>query len=424
MSNAVYPSTIRGLTFTVVKRPEFSTLIQTSPNRYELRLPQTINPIWHWSLVYDYLKDYDVQPSLSYTDLQTLMGFFLARAGQGDDFLFSDPDDHHVGPALIGSPPAPNPFTQLQLVSDNAGGWYSPIQRNLGGFYEDITDLDGNITVYANGVLQTAGTDYTVEGPGLAVSGKSFAGLYLRWQAEPEAPITAEFDFYFRVRFEMDAQDFEKFLAHLWTIGGQRGAGEVRLMTARPALFPAITVCGPIQCDYLLPVPELDLGLRRILINPRMASGTQIGGMCGSSAFADPNGLVPGTGISATVLQGPLSDWCPAVWDQFVVPDGISPSQYRKVYGVMQAEYPQPDFPSATGKMADTILGFGQTGNIFQSFTSFPRTTFVKLLASGIPANFDFSTKRASAAIGHSLPGHISASVIIYAVTMILDYAP
>ena len=153
-----------------------------------------------------------------------MMGFLMARGGQFDDFLFEDPDDNFVGPAM--NPSSPNLQAQLQLFSDGAGNWYSPIQRNMGGmFWEDITDLNGSIAVYANGALQTSGTDYTLAGPGLAIPGNSFLGMYLAWApqsppAAPATPITAQFHYYFRVRFETDEQDFDKFMNKLWTLGG------------------------------------------------------------------------------------------------------------------------------------------------------------------------------------------------------------
>ena len=122
---------------------------------------------------------------------------------------------------------------QLPVVTDGAGHYYSPIQRNFGGFFwEDITDLDGAIRVYANGTLVT---NYTIGGPGLAVPGASFMGLYLAWNSPPSPPVTAEFNFYFRVRLESDRQDFDKFINLLWTAGGPDAASSsgLKLMSAR-----------------------------------------------------------------------------------------------------------------------------------------------------------------------------------------------
>jgi Conserved hypothetical protein 2217 (DUF2460) len=240
MSNAVFPGAIRGLDIAVTKSAEFETIVQSAPSFSETRIAQAQNPRWHWQLTYNYLKDDwdDLSVYVPYTDYKTMQGFFLARQGQFDDFLYLDPDDNFVGPALYGA--VPNPLAQLQTVTDGVGNYYSPIQRNFGGqFWEDITDI-GGITVYANGALQTVGVNYNIFGPGLAIPGYSFGGKYIQWIASgsPALPVTAQFQFFFRVRFEEDTQDFERWLWQLWNIGGpnqKNGSGELKLITARPA---------------------------------------------------------------------------------------------------------------------------------------------------------------------------------------------
>lgn len=252
MTLPVFPS-LPGLTLTVLKTPGFSTLIEEAPNGYETPLQQMSNPIWRFQLIFDFLHDFFWGDFTTVSELRTLMGFFNQNYGQAAPFLFTDPDDNYVGPALVSS--APNvPLAQLQVVNDGAGNYYSPIQRTLNGVvFEDVTDLNGAIAVYADGTLATAGTgdgEYEVLGPGLALPGFSCMGLYLKWGSEPAAPVTAQFHFYFRVRFETDSQDFEKFLNEgttgawvagqgggYWTIGGSEGlngSGQLKLKTRRP----------------------------------------------------------------------------------------------------------------------------------------------------------------------------------------------
>ncbi len=325
-----FPLWIRGLGFTVLKRPEFSTLIQSSPNRYETRIPQSDNPIWHWSVVYNYLKDYDIQPGLTYTDLRTLMGFFLSHQGAGLDFLLNDPDDNYVGPALVEG--EPNPLAELQLVSDGTGKWYSPIRRDLGGFSEDITDLNGEIQVYANGVLQTRDLDYTIEGPGLAVPGKSFSGLYLAWSAQPPSPITAEFNFYFRVRFESDEQDFEKFMDQLWTVGAhsQRGSGEIRLISARPPQAPPLEPPCPEPVSWV-PVPAPLPGHCRTIV-PATCSGTSYNSCYGIAACSGSSASLE-MWHEAPLGTGPRADFI------FTLPSYLFGKTITAVYGVMVFDY-------------------------------------------------------------------------------------
>jgi len=242
MSDVLYPSLIFGITPKVVKTDEEDTLVQASPSRVELRIAQTQNPIWHWSLSYEQLFNDLRNPNYTVSELETLLGFRLARRGRFDDFLFDDPEDDTVT------------NQGLQLVNDGAGNYYTPLQRNMGGqFFEDVTDLNAqgdahyfpsagtHNKIFANGVQQSQSYpgntgDFDLLGPGLSIPGYSFAGLYLKWHSAPTAPITGSFMFYFRVRFEDDKQDFEKFLYRLWTIGGAeagRGGGVVKLVSAR-----------------------------------------------------------------------------------------------------------------------------------------------------------------------------------------------
>ena len=138
MSLLVYP-TLPGLTFTVVKSAEFNTLDQGAPNKYEVRIAQSINPVWHFTLVYEFLRDFPWGAFVTVSELRTMLGFFLAQRGMAGSFLFTDPDDNYVGPALASGVPN-TPWAQLPLVDDGAGNYYSPVQRTLdGNFSEDIT---------------------------------------------------------------------------------------------------------------------------------------------------------------------------------------------------------------------------------------------------------------------------------------------
>jgi hypothetical protein len=249
MMSAVFPSTVRGLTYSVKKYAEFNTLIQTAANRYEVRIAQTRNPVWHWELEFGYLKDFpgDLVSGLADTDMKALMGFYLARSGQAESFLFTDPSDTPnvggstvctVGPAVRDS--NPSPAAALQVVTDGAGSFYSPLQRLWldGNFYEDITDLnpsnaETSVAVYSDGALVASGGSsghWSLEGPGLALPGLSFMGLYLDWHgAAPAGVITAEFSYYYRVRFETDNQEFDEFMDRWWELGSA-----LKLISARP----------------------------------------------------------------------------------------------------------------------------------------------------------------------------------------------
>ena len=91
----------------------------------------------------------------------------------------------------------------LQLIQDPTTLiWYSPLQRHLGSpevgqLVEDITDLnpqDGSgLKVYANGALQTAGTNFTLAGPGLGSRAtRSWASICTgpRRRPRPSRPVS------------------------------------------------------------------------------------------------------------------------------------------------------------------------------------------------------------------------------------------
>lgn len=292
MSNLVYPNQIFGIQPQIVKAPKFATIVQKAPGGAETRIAQMQNPLWQFQLGYEVLFNTLFgsgtqfgSPPYSVTELQELLGFFLARQGQFDDFLFDDPEDDTVT----------NQALQLILQAGTPPLWYSPIQRNMGAqFLEDVTDLNpingSGLVVKVNGFTSSASTDFSFLGPGLALTGSSFLGMYLEWkpwqasfgytlgtlfidpaghlqrvtaasgasgateptfndsgstttdgaitwQDEGVAAVIASFQFYFRLRFAEDTTDFERFLAGLYTVGGaeaKNGKGYVKMVTSRP----------------------------------------------------------------------------------------------------------------------------------------------------------------------------------------------
>ena len=312
MTLPIYPQAVRGLTWPVMKAAEWATLVQKAPNFFETRIIQSQNPIWHFTLIYEYLKDNprDVVAALSpYTDYRFLQGFLMGLQGQFAEFLFDDLYDDTIGMvSQPGSGPSSYPSAfrtntdfiagtyvvdnnstpHVQLVSIggrtgstvpafNTGGgltisggvtfqdlgvfsgafgqqiplvndgmptptYYSPVQRNFGGqFLEDVTDLNTTVyplTIWANGVQQSSGANYTLHTGGLAIPGFSFQGDYLTWVTQPTGPITALGQFYFRCRIETDEQDIEQFMQQLWTIGGgssKSGSGVLKFQSSRIA---------------------------------------------------------------------------------------------------------------------------------------------------------------------------------------------
>lgn len=186
MSDILFPK-IRGLSWEVVKNPTLSTEIQSSLAGREVRVQNFQNPIWEFTLTYEYLlNDPKLRDDTGATPLEQLIGFYLTRGGQFDDFLLNESDltqrleDSVYSGQPIGTGDAAT--TTFQLV------------RNFGGFLEACQNpANQSAKVYVNGAAKTQGTDYTIALGLVTFTSAPAVG----------AAITADFTFLHRVRFDL-----------------------------------------------------------------------------------------------------------------------------------------------------------------------------------------------------------------------------
>lgn len=184
MGNAVFP-TLPGITWDVKRSPEFSTTIVRGADGGETRIGNWVYPLWHWTLTYELLRD-DVTD-----ELKTLVGFFLARQGKLDDFLFDYIDDNAVTGQQLG-------------VGNGAATTFQAI-RAYGGFVEPVKALKATPKVYVGGI--EAATGWSVSSTGLITFATAPAN---------GAVITADLSYYWRVRFDLDTAEFNQFAERLW----------------------------------------------------------------------------------------------------------------------------------------------------------------------------------------------------------------
>ena len=185
MSNLLFPK-VRGLGWTITKNPTFSTEIQSSLAGREVRVQNFQNPIWEFTLAYEYLlNDPRSRDENEQTPLETLVGFFLARGGQFDDFLLNESDltQRLEDSVYSGQPIGTGDGTtkNFQLV------------RNVGGFLEACQNpANQTATIYDNGTAKTPSHGlHHLEWPGAVYE-----------CAGGRASITADFTFLHRVRFD------------------------------------------------------------------------------------------------------------------------------------------------------------------------------------------------------------------------------
>jgi hypothetical protein len=122
MSNAVLPS-LAGFKFPVKKTPLWKGKVQEALSGHETRLGYWSSPRWRYTIGYEVLRN-----DAGYTELQQLVGFYNARYGNIDDWLYLDPDDNAVTSQLFGT--GNGTQTQFGLV------------RTYGGFDEPVTAVN------------------------------------------------------------------------------------------------------------------------------------------------------------------------------------------------------------------------------------------------------------------------------------------
>lgn len=134
MSLPVFP-TLPGLTYTSVKTPAFDTLVNRGPNAYEVRIQQTVNPVWTWTLIFDFLHDFLWGGFQLVSELRTLMGFFTQMGGKAGSFLYTDPDDNYVGPVLSTASWLASNYYPLNfgIVTAGTSGTTIPTFNDVGG---------------------------------------------------------------------------------------------------------------------------------------------------------------------------------------------------------------------------------------------------------------------------------------------------
>ena len=196
---AIFPA-LPGLGWSVTKAPRFQTRIQRAVTGRELRILDQPYPVWTWTLTYSLLRDkHDTRGAgglgAGYDELHTLAGFFLQQQGAFAPFLFDDPTDDRVASQTIGT--GDSSMAAFQLV------------RTMNGFNEPIVAPNVVSTIYFNGIRQAAAT-YGVD----AETGR------VTFTNPPPAGqlVTADFTYYFRVRFADDTAEFENFMYQLWQL--------------------------------------------------------------------------------------------------------------------------------------------------------------------------------------------------------------
>lgn len=190
MGTSVFP-TFAGTTFPVQRTPMWDTQVQTSVSGKEVRQAFWTYPIYQWDLSINLLRSDSVN-----AEFQALMGFFNARQGKFDTFLYQDADDNSITGQVIG-------------VGDGSTTNF-PLVKDLGGFVEPILAPNVVSHVYVNGVDPGGWsvTNWGTISPGLISFGTAPAN---------GTTISADFTYYYPCRFLDDKLQFSLFMTQFYS---------------------------------------------------------------------------------------------------------------------------------------------------------------------------------------------------------------
>lgn len=204
MSNAVFPA-LPGLEPVRPRIPRFRTRISESVSGIEARLGFMQYPTWMVTLSFEFLRH-----NVTNNELNKILAFFLNRGGARDSFLYTDPEDNAVVDFQFGTGDWSTVAFQLLRAFDATG---------VGGssFVEPVENVNAITNIKKAGVAMANPADYTINSTGLVTFAVAPAAA---------APLTWTGSYYWRMRFEEDEIETERFMYQLFRAKkvGMRGS--------------------------------------------------------------------------------------------------------------------------------------------------------------------------------------------------------
>lgn len=195
-----------GICWSMTEDPAFNTLSTSTAGGRDIRVPLYTNPLHSWKLTFNAVDalnaGYSGNPTTA-TDFQALYSFYNSMTGQFGEFLYQPRES-----AVVGQP----------LSQPDANG-YVELVYSLGPFFaESVQELNGaNPTIYAGATdITSTCTFYAAD------SIAPYSGIVLAstdFSPSPPAALSADFNFYYRCRFDADKYSFEEFWYRLVRTG-------------------------------------------------------------------------------------------------------------------------------------------------------------------------------------------------------------
>ena len=182
-----------GQTWSVHKRPTFSTRVAAHVSGREVRRSTYSNTLYEFEVAFDGLASSGF-PGLGSSSLQTLLGCYLACQGQFGTFLYNDPSDSSVVGQAIGTGDG---ITKSFTLARSIGGFTEPV-----GWVTSVGNVD------LAGAAQSSSATTLATPNTLAFASAPAAGT----------AISASFTYAFVCRFLDDQEDFENVMSGLWQL--------------------------------------------------------------------------------------------------------------------------------------------------------------------------------------------------------------
>lgn len=181
-----------GQVFLTKKSPTWSTDVKRANSGRERRRMNWSFPLWNFQVQYEVLRD---GPGTQ--ELQALLAFFNAHAGQYQEWFYYDPSDHAVTDQVVGTGNGTKTTFQLtRTISDGVLTFTEPVFAVQGTPVFKVNGVPTSATVGAYGVITFASA------PAAAAT--------ISWTG----------NFMFLCRFSQDNLDLQQMMQGLWSQSG------------------------------------------------------------------------------------------------------------------------------------------------------------------------------------------------------------
>jgi len=201
-SDYIFPA-LPGISMDIKTTAQFSTVVQTGPDRGEARVSLDPFPLWQFEISFGYIRDYleaaeaGISPETGYTQLQQIVALFCACSGKLKSFLLS--------PSIITKRSNEGVVTAGTIGTGDGATLDFQTIRTVGAYYDEVQNVTpGTMHVFLNGVETTA---FSLSSSGV-----------IQFLTPPAIGvlITASFEWMYRVRFVEDEEEFDQFLFQIY----------------------------------------------------------------------------------------------------------------------------------------------------------------------------------------------------------------